>query len=74
MYKLKEKDGNVNAILHTGKDFVKTFLSTKGVESLIKSGKVSKGTEIEGYEICVNNEWYFEGTYSADKKKKEEKA
>lgn len=66
-YTVKETNGSVKAILKTGKDYVSTVLSRKAVDGLIANGKLSKGP-IEGYEICINKEWYFEGTVDEGKK------
>ena len=58
MFKLKVVDGKVNTLLKTGNDFVRTSLSEETANSVLKGAKVSEG--IEGYPICVNDEWFFE--------------
>ena len=40
MYKLKNVNGRVNALLRTGKDFVKNNLSVCAAEHIIDTGKL----------------------------------
>ena len=60
MYKLKSKNGRVDCLLRTGKDFVKHNLSVSAAQHIIDTGKLVK-SEKENYPICVDNEWFFEG-------------
>lgn len=60
MYKLKSKNGRVDCLLRTGKDFVKHNLSVSAAQHIIDSGKQVKSTK-EGYPIYIDNEWFFEG-------------
>lgn len=39
MYKLKNTNGRVNALLRTGKDFVKNNLSVSAAQHIIDTGK-----------------------------------
>ena len=55
MYKLKNTNGRVNALLRTGKDFVKNNLSVSAAQHIIDTGK------LVDYPICIDNQWYFEG-------------
>jgi hypothetical protein len=61
MYKLKSANGRVNALLKTGKDFVKSNLSVSAAQHIIDTGK-TVDSDKSGYPICVDNQWYFEGT------------
>ena len=40
MYKLKNVNGRVNALLRTGKDFVKNNLSVSAAQHIIDTGKL----------------------------------
>ena len=73
-YKLKEKDGKVEFLLRTGKDFVRNHMSVASAQHIIDGGKLMKSTKV-GYPICVNDEWFFEGEIikkSAPKKNDED--
>lgn len=60
MYKLKNNNGKVTAMLRTGKDLVKNELSVSVAQHIIDTGKQVK-SDIPGFPICVDNLWYFEG-------------
>ena len=66
MYKLKNINGRVNALLRTGKDFVKNNLSVSAAQHIIDTGKLVKSDNSD-YPICIDNhdiqniKWYFEG-------------
>ena len=60
MYKLKNENGRVNSLLRTGKDFVKNKLAVSAAQHIIDTGKVVESDK-EGYPICVDKQWYFEG-------------
>lgn len=60
MYKLKNINGRVTALLRTGKDFVKNDLSVSAAQHIIDTGKPVESDKPE-YPICVDNQWYFEG-------------
>jgi hypothetical protein len=60
MYKLKNIEGRVNALLKTGNDFVSTSLSIAAAQHIINVGKMMKSDKSE-YPICVDGYWYFEG-------------
>lgn len=60
MYKLKNVNGRVNALLRTGKDFVKNNLSVSAAQHIIDTGKLVKSDNPD-YPICIDNQWYFEG-------------
>lgn len=61
MYKLKSTNGRVNTLLRTGKDFVKNNLSTSAAQHIIDTGNLVESDNPD-YPICVDNQWYFEGT------------
>ena len=60
MYKLKNENGRVNSLLRSGKDFVKTNLAVSMAQHIIDTGKIEESDK-EGYPICVDKKWYFEG-------------
>ena len=60
MYKLKNVNGRVDALLRTGKDFVKNNLSVSAAQHIINTGKPVESDKPE-YPICVDKQWYFEG-------------
>ena len=60
MYKLKNVNGRVDALLRTGKDFVKNNLSVSAAQHIINTGKLVESDKPE-YPICVDKQWYFEG-------------
>lgn len=55
----KNSNGKINALLRTGKDFVKTELSLRAVNHLIATGELVDSDRPD-YPIHVG-EWYFEG-------------
>ncbi len=59
-YKLKNVNGRVNALLRTGKDFVRHSLSVSAAQHIIDTGKLVDSEKPE-YPICVDNSWFFEG-------------
>lgn len=71
MYKLKNTNGKVNALLRTGKDLVKTCLSVSAAQHIIDTGKMKK-SNINGYPINVSDKWYFEGDIVIKKVESEE--
>lgn len=70
MLKLKVVDGKVNALLKSGNDYVRTTLSEETANSILKDAKISEG--IEGYSLCVNDEWFFEVEEAEDQVPKAE--
>lgn len=65
MYKLKNINGRVNALLCTGKDFVKNTISVSAAQHIIDNGTLVQSDRPE-YVICVNKKWYFEGIEIAE--------
>lgn len=59
-YKLKNVNGKVSFLLRTGKDLVKNQMAVASARHIIDNGKIKK-SDIKGYPINVNDEWYFEG-------------
>lgn len=60
-YKLKELcNVDVEALLRTGKDFVKNNLSVSAAQHIIDTGKLVESDNPD-YPICIDNQWYFEG-------------
>ena len=74
MIKLEVKENKVAALLRSGKDFVSTDLNEMTAQRIISEGKV-KASDIEGYPIGVNDEWFFAGEFvEAEKKSAPKKA
>lgn len=69
MYKLKNVNGRVTALLRTGKDFVRHSLSVSAAQHIIDTGKQVESDK-EGYPICVDKQWYFEGEEIKEKPEK----
>ena len=59
-YNLNNKDGKVTFLLRTGKDMVKNQMALASAQHIIDTGKIVESDK-EGYPICVDNKWYFEG-------------
>lgn len=70
MYKLKSKNGRVNTLLRTGKDFVKNNIAVSAAQHIINTGERVK-SDREDYPICINKIWYFEGERINTRRKKE---
>ena len=66
MYKLKNVNGRVNSLLRTGKDFAKNSLSVSAAQHIIDTGTIVE-SDNPNYPICVDNQWYFEGTEIKEK-------
>lgn len=60
MYKLKNNNGRVNFLLKTGKDYVKNAMAVSAAQHIIDAGNMV-ASDKEGYPICVDKKWYFEG-------------
>lgn len=60
MYKLKNINGKVNALLFTGTDFVKNTIAISSAQHIINVGEMVKSDK-EGYPICIDKKWYLEG-------------
>ena len=67
MYKLKSRDGKVNAMLKTGKDFVRNRIPTEDAQRIMDNGKLVRSS-VKDYPICVDKLWYFEGEYQSTRK------
>ena len=67
--RLKNNKGKVHFIMVAGKDFVQNEMSINAVNALIEKGEVTESKQFEGYPICVDGKYFFEGTYSKKKKK-----
>lgn len=70
MYKLKNINGRVNALLKSGDDFVKNNLSINAAQHIIDTGEMVESDRVD-YSICISGQWYFEG--EEIKKPKKEK-
>ena len=56
MYKLKNVNSRVNALLRTGKDFVKNNLSVSAAQHIIDTGKLVESDNPD-YPICIDNQY-----------------
>lgn len=65
-YKLKNVNGKVKALLHTGKDFVADTLTVSDARHIIDSNPITESDK-ENYPIHAG-EWYFEGEAIEEKK------
>lgn len=61
--------GKVHFIMVAGKDFVQNEMGINAANALIEKGEVTESKQFEGYPICVDGKYFFEGTYSKKKKK-----
>nr|DAS09957.1 MAG TPA: hypothetical protein [Caudoviricetes sp.] len=60
-YEFKVNDkGNVSFLMATGNDLVKNSMTLEHAKNTANAGEVTE-SQIEGYPICVDNKWYFEG-------------
>lgn len=66
--KLKSNDAYVSFIMAAGKDFVLHQMKVENANQIIKNGEVTESKKFIGYPICVNDTYYFEGTFSKKKK------
>lgn len=71
MYKLKNVNGKVTFLLKTGKDFVRNTMSISAAQHIIDNGEITDSDK-NGYPICVDEKWYFEGEPVNTTRKKEE--
>ena len=53
--------GNVSFLMAIGNDLIKSRMTLEHAKNAANAGEVTE-SEIEGYPICVDNTWYFEGT------------
>lgn len=68
--KLKVENGKVHFIMVAGDDFVKNEMGVNAANTLIENGEVTESKQFEGYSICVDGQYFFEGTYQSKGKKK----
>ena len=60
-YRFKVDDnGDVWFLLATGNDFAKNKMTLEHAKNIAYAGEVKQST-VEGYSICVDDKWYFEG-------------
>lgn len=67
--KLKNDKGKVHFIMAAGKDYVQHEMSINAANTLIEKGTVTESKQFEGYPICVDGKYFFEGTISKKKRK-----
>lgn len=62
-YRFKVDDNDyVEFLLATGNDFAKNKMTLENAKNIANTGKV-KPSDVEGYPICVDDKWYFEGEF-----------
>nr|DAS23335.1 MAG TPA: hypothetical protein [Herelleviridae sp.] len=62
-YSFKVDDnGDVGFLLATGNDFAKNKMTLENAKNIANTGKV-RPSDVEGYPICVDYKWYFEGEF-----------
>lgn len=77
-YKLKvNESGKVKFLLRVGKDLVANTMDEAGAKGIVDNGEVTL-SDIQDYPICVDGNWYFDGTINneldfKDKEDKEDK-
>ena len=54
------KDGQVDYAYRAGKDIVTGHMTAASAKRTIDQGEVVK-SDLKGYQICVDGEWYFKG-------------
>ena len=62
------EQGNVEFIMPTGDDFVKNEMPKANAEQLIKTGKC-KPVDVNGYNLLVNDKFYFKVSEEKNTKK-----
>ncbi len=67
--RLKNNKGKVHFIMVAGKDFVQNEMGINAANTLIEKGEVTESKQFEGYPICVDGKYFFEGTWSKKKRK-----
>lgn len=73
MYKLKNNNGKVRALLRSGKDMVLTELSFFSAQYIIDHGEQGV-SPFKDYPIAVDNKWYFAGERIRQKRKSASKS
>ena len=68
--KIANENGVVTFIMKTGKDFVKSTMGLNEAKKIIKKGKATESTEIEGYNLSVDDKYFFAAEKEPNKKKK----
>lgn len=69
--KLKAVDNQVNFYMLTGKDVVRNKMTLRAAETVISLAKeVTKSDRFEGYPICVDGKFFFEGSFAEKKSRK----
>lgn len=59
-YKLKSQNGKVTFLLKTGKDLVRNQMAIASAEHIIDTGNIMD-SDIDGFPINVDDQWWFEG-------------
>lgn len=72
--KLKIINGQVNYLLRTGNDVVRSSMKAEIAEKIIKNGKKTTSTDHKGYCICIDSKYYFETEPDTPKKQSKNKA
>lgn len=72
MYKLNPKNGRVDGLLKTGKDYVKCNITTMAAQHIIDNGKLNK-PKFNDYPINIDDVWHFKGLIPVNNSKKGDK-
>lgn len=67
--KLKIKDGKVAYLMNAGSDIVRSVMNKESAERIINCGVKKISKKHKGYNLCVNDEIYFE-TLTCNENKK----
>lgn len=67
---LKVIDGKVNYLMKAGKDTVKSIMDYKSAEKIIAAGKMTTSRKYKGFNICVDDKYFFESVKAANKEDK----
>lgn len=68
--KIANENGIVTFIMKAGKDLVKSTMSLSEADKIIKKGKITESTEIDGYNLSVDDKYFFAVEKDPNKKKK----
>lgn len=68
--KIANENGIVTFIMKAGKDLVKSTMSLSEANKIIKKGKTTESTEVEGYNLSVDGKYFFAAEKEPNKKKK----
>lgn len=68
--KIANENGIVTFIMKAGKDLVKSTMSLSEANKIIKKGKTAESTDVKGYNLSVDDKYFFAVEKEPNKKKK----